>query len=75
MHATSLQPDNDISTDNEEYLTGICCLAVPVRDTDGRLVAALAVHAPSARMRLDQAKEFLPLLRQSADAIAQTIDW
>ena len=63
------------STDNEEYLTGICCLAVPVRDSDGRLVAALAVHAPSARMRLDQAKEFLPLLRQSADAIAQTIDW
>ena len=48
---------------------------MPVRDTDGRLVAALAVHAPSARMRLDQAKEFLPLLRQSADAIAQTIDW
>lgn len=66
---------NGYATDNEEYLAGICCLAVPVRDTDGRLVAALAVHAPAARMRLDQAKEFLPLLRQSADAVAQTIDW
>jgi len=33
------------------------------------------VHAPSARMRIDQAMEFLPELRQAADAIAQTIDW
>jgi IclR family acetate operon transcriptional repressor len=63
------------STDNEEYLAGICCLAVPVRDTDGRLVAALAVHAPTSRMRVDQAREFLPLMRQAADAVAQTVDW
>lgn len=63
------------SVDNEEYLSGICCVAVPVRDEDGRLVAALAVHAPSARMGIGQATEFLPLLRQSADAIAQTVDW
>jgi DNA-binding IclR family transcriptional regulator len=63
------------STDNEEYLSGICCLAVPVKDADSRVVAAVAVHAPVTRMRLDQALEFLPLLRESADAIAQTIDW
>lgn len=63
------------ATDNEEYLTGICCLAVPVRDAESRVVAALAVHAPVARMRVDQALEFLPLLKQSADAIAQTVDW
>lgn len=63
------------STDNEEYLSGIYCLAVPVKDADSRVVAAVAVHAPVTRMRLDQALEFLPLLRESADAIAQTIDW
>ncbi len=61
--------------DNEEYLAGICCLAVPVRDADSRVVAALAVHAPVARMRVDQALEFLPLLRQSAESMAQTMDW
>jgi len=63
------------AVDNEEYLAGICCVAVPVRDPDGRVIAALAVHAPVSRMRLDQAMEFLPLLRQSADSIAQTVDW
>lgn len=63
------------ATENEEYLAGVSCLAVPVRDIDGRVVAALSVHAPADRLGLDEAKEFLPLMRQSADAIAQTIDW
>jgi IclR family transcriptional regulator, acetate operon repressor len=66
---------NGYSIDNEEYLAGICCLAVPVRDADGRVVAAVAVHAPVSRMNLDQAIEFLPQLRQAADSISQTIDW
>ena len=63
------------AVDNEEYLSGICCLAVPVRDADGRTVAGLAVHAPTSRLNIDQAMEFLPLLRRSAEAIAQTVDW
>lgn len=63
------------ATDNEEYLPGICCIAVPVRDGDSRVVAAVAVHAPLARMRLDQAVEYLPMLRAGAESIAQTIDW
>lgn len=63
------------ATESEEYLAGITSLAVPVRDADGRVVAGITVQAPVARMPSEQAMEFLPLLRQSADAIAQTIDW
>lgn len=63
------------ATDNEEYLPGICCLSVPVRDADSRVVAAVSVQAPVTRMRLDQAMEFLPLLKDAAESIAQTIDW
>lgn len=66
---------NGYAVDNEEYLTGICCLAVPVRDADGRVVAGVAMQAPVTRMRIDQAMEFLPTLRQAADAVSQTIDW
>ena len=66
---------NGYAVDNEEYLPGISCVAVPVRDADARVVAAVAVQAPTTRMRIDQAMEFLPELRQAADAIAQTIDW
>lgn len=63
------------ATDNEEYLPGICCLAVPVRDSDSRVVASVAVHAPHSRMRVEQAVEFLPMLREAAEAISQTVDW
>lgn len=63
------------AVDDEEYLSGVCCVAVPVRTAENRLVAALALHAPVSRMPLAQALEYLPQLRQSAEAIAQTIDW
>lgn len=63
------------ATENEEYLAGITTVAVPVRDADGRVVASVSVQAPVSRMPAEQAMEFLPLMRQSADAIAQTIDW
>ena len=66
---------NGYAVEDEEYLSGVCCLAVPVRTADNRLVAALAVHAPVSRLSIDQAMEFLPLMRRSADAIAQPIDW
>jgi DNA-binding IclR family transcriptional regulator len=63
------------SIDNEEYLPGICCIAVPVRNSEGKVVAGLAVHAPVARMRIEQGLEFLPYLRNAAEAITATIDW
>ncbi len=63
------------AAENEEYLSGICCVAVPVRDADARVVAAVAVHAPTSRLSVEQAIEFVPTLRASADAIAQTLDW
>ncbi len=63
------------ATDNEEYLPGICCLAVPVHDAEGRVVAALSVHAPVARLNLDEAMQFLPALRTAATEMARTLDW
>src|SRR5436190_817749 len=43
------------SEDDEEFLAGVCCLAVPVRDRRGRVIAGLAVSAPSARFTLARA--------------------
>jgi IclR family acetate operon transcriptional repressor len=58
------------STDREEYMAGLIAVAVPVRDAAGTVRAALAVHAPSARMSLAQAIERLPALRAAADRMA-----
>ncbi len=66
---------NGYSVDNEEYLAGICCLAVPVINDQERVVASVAVHGPTARMSVAQAIEFLPTLREAAEQIGQTLDW
>jgi len=61
-----------VSTDNEEYLTGLVCVAVPVLSRDGKLCASVAVHAPVARMSLDQALAHVPALRRAANSMTQT---
>lgn len=66
---------HDLSVDDQEYLSGAWCLAVPVRNADGKVVAAVAMQVPAARMSLEQGKDFLPQLRQAAEAMTATIDW
>lgn len=62
----------DLSTDNEEYLAGLVCVAVPVAAPDGRNVACVAVHAPVARMPLERALTHVPALREAAEALGAT---
>ena len=58
------------ATDNEEYLAGLVCVAVPVTLRRGRTAACVAVHAPVARMSLPAALGHLPALRHAADQLA-----
>lgn len=61
-----------IGIDNEEYIAGLCCVAVPVLDPRGRCFAALAVQAPSARMPLNRALDHVSTLRNASVKLAQT---
>jgi DNA-binding IclR family transcriptional regulator len=54
------------SNDREEFIAGLIAVAVPVRDAGGRARAAIALHAPSARMQLAEAQRQLPALRAAA---------
>jgi DNA-binding IclR family transcriptional regulator len=58
------------SEDNEEFLAGVCCLAVPVTNARGRTVAGLAVSAPSARFPLERARSHLPDLEACAEQLS-----
>ncbi|MEZ5666345.1 MAG: IclR family transcriptional regulator [Alphaproteobacteria bacterium] len=42
------------AVDNEEFSAGIRCVAAPVRDEDGRAVAAVGVSGPTGRFGLDR---------------------
>jgi len=54
------------SSDREEFIAGLIAVAVPVRDATGRARAAIALHAPSARLSLAEAQRQLPALRAAA---------
>jgi len=58
------------STDDEEFLLGVVCLAVPIQDPDGAVIAAIALQAPRARMSLGDAAKHLPRLRRAAQRYA-----
>jgi IclR family acetate operon transcriptional repressor len=63
-----------VAVDNEEYLAGLVCVAVPVTLTNGRLCASVAVQAPVARLPLARALEFVPILQQAARQMAATYE-
>lgn len=61
--------------DDEEFIPGVNCLAVPVRNDAGDVVAALAAMAPKATLPLQKARGHLDALRRAADAIAASLGW
>jgi DNA-binding IclR family transcriptional regulator len=54
------------ATDREEFIAGLIALAVPVTGDDGLCRAAIAVHAPVARMTLAAAVAKLAALQAAA---------
>ena len=52
--------------DREEFIAGLIAVAVPVRSASGRTCAAVALHAPTARLSLASAQRKLPALRAAA---------
>ncbi|OUL98844.1 IclR family transcriptional regulator [Variovorax sp. JS1663] len=54
------------SCDREEFIAGLVAVAVPVFDEAGRQRAAIAVHAPTARMTMEDAVKRIGALREAA---------
>jgi IclR family transcriptional regulator, acetate operon repressor len=79
IEPTSFGPELDriratgVSTDNQEFLAGVICVAVSVASASGRPAAALAISAPTARMSLQDALRYVPKLRAAADRLSKTI--
>jgi len=63
----------DIGIDNEEFMQGMVAVAVPLRSEDGAFYGALAMHAPSARMSLNDAIGHIPKLKVAAIDLVELI--
>jgi DNA-binding IclR family transcriptional regulator len=60
-----------ISTDDEGYLAGLISVAVPVLGANRRMIATVAVHAPTARMSLSRALAHVGLLKRAASDLGR----
>ncbi|MDR2909518.1 MAG: IclR family transcriptional regulator [Oscillospiraceae bacterium] len=61
--------------DNEECEVGARCVAAPIRDYTGRIIAGLSVSGPTARMTDRHIRECLPCLLDSAGQISLRLGW
>jgi DNA-binding IclR family transcriptional regulator len=62
------------STDNQEFMSGVVCIAVPVTGPrNGGVCAGLAISAAEARLTLAGVRRFLPDLRKAATRLARSL--
>lgn len=62
------------SLDNEEFISGMTGLAVPICDKNDQFLAGLFIHAPLIRKSLDDLLEFLPDMHEAAAEIGRLIE-
>lgn len=60
-----------VAFDREEIEPGLCCIAAPVHDDTGALVAGLSISAPAERHK----PQWAAAIRQAADAISARLGY
>jgi len=61
------------SWDREEFMMGMVAFAVPINDMQGRFAFALAFHAPTQRISFEEARGYVPRLREGAERIREIL--
>lgn len=61
------------AVNNQESVTGLMGLAVPVTDAGGKVIAGLAVHGPVARMSIEDAIARVPLFQRAAGELSEVL--
>ena len=61
-----------VGTDDQEFMHGVVCVAVPVIDDNGRCFGGIAVSAPEARMTLSEMLTYVPQMENAAASLASS---
>jgi len=64
-----------VAMDNEEMELGVKCVASPVRDWNGNVVAAISISGPSARLTSKRMEELRPLIKSCALEISRAMGY
>jgi IclR family transcriptional regulator, acetate operon repressor len=71
-HLLSVRED-DVAFDLQEFSTGACCIASPVRDGRNAIVASLGISVPTRRFQAEQ-KHLVRTVRELAAAASGALD-
>ena len=63
------------SIDNEECEMGMRCVAIPVRNYTGSIVAGVSVTGPAARMPFEKINENLPQLFAAEEQLSMLLGY
>lgn len=61
-----------VGTDEQEFIDGVVCVSVPVVKDTGKVIGAIAISAPHARVDLAELKRSVPTMRKAAAKLAAT---
>jgi IclR family acetate operon transcriptional repressor len=61
------------ATDDAEYQEGIRCVAAPIRDKDGEVIASIGISAPATRFPRERYAECAAQVMEVANTISETI--
>ncbi|PZN15536.1 MAG: IclR family transcriptional regulator [Proteobacteria bacterium] len=61
-----------IGIDDEEFIEGVVCVSVPVIAKSGQVVGGIAVSAPAARISIQEALSFVPIMHDAAQRLSAT---
>jgi DNA-binding IclR family transcriptional regulator len=53
-----------LALDDEEYEVGVRCIAAPVKNLNGDVIAAISISGPSARLSIQTLVNLGPLVKQ-----------
>ena len=65
--------DTGIGIDNEEFISEMVAIAIPIRDRKSRYLASLYLHAPTIRVSLDDLLAHVPRLQKAAQDIQSLV--
>lgn len=64
-----------LATDAEEYSQGIRCIAAPVVNFAGTVVAAIGLFGPAWRMSAERSGELIPTVRGTAETLSRELGY
>lgn len=62
------------ATDDEEFMSGMSAIAVPILDGRNRLLSTLSIHCPRQRLSIQQLIGHLPRLKEAASELSAIAD-